>query len=258
MFGSNLQRAYGQTYNAYGNASVPAQHDQARLAQHQAYLAQQHQAQMTQYNAYRQQHHAPTQLRQQSYASNGHTGPIPYEERHTKPTAITHLLYIDSREPVCEDAFKLGRPIPQIHVMDVSRIDSSKVPECVTYLPAIVNTNGEGTCYKGSRCEQYIKQLVSQINTKQGGQEFVDTSQIDFQAFKIAPTYGRQGYEKSGMNDRHVQNNDTFGLTGVYKQWPKFSSNPVKAKQQSELFLRKLKEDMTRRNIKPEKPVDDK
>lgn len=245
MFGGNLQHAYGQSYGAYGQAQ-----------QHQAYMAQQHQAQMAHHTSHpHARYHTPTQLRHQAQIQRG---PVQYEDRQTKPSAITHLLYIDSREPVCEDAHKLGRAISAVHIIDVSRVDPSQVPECVTYLPAIVTTSGQGSCYKGSRCEQYIKHLMSTINKTQNGQEFVDTSNIDFQAFKIAPSYGQQGYEKSGMNDRHVQNHDTFGLNGVYQNWPKFSSNPVKAHQQSELFLKKLKEDMARRNIKPPKPVDDK
>lgn len=247
MFGGNLQHAYGQSFSTYGHAPNT-----------QSNMAQPHQSQRAHYNPQQRvptRYHAPTQLRHQSHVQRG---PMPHEDRQTKPSAITHLLYIDSREPVCEDAYKLGRSISSVHIIDVSRIDSSQVPECVTYLPAIVTTSGQGSCYKGSRCEQYIKHLITTINKTQNGQEFVDTSNIDFQAFKIAPSYGQQGYEKTGMNDRHVQNIDTFGLNGVYQNWPKFSSNPVKAHQQSELFLKKLKDDMARRNIKPPKPVDDK
>ena len=149
---------------------------------------------------------------------------------------------------MCEDAFKLGRAIPFIHIMDVNRMDPSKVPECVTYLPSIVNTQGQGACYQGSRCEQYMKQLISESNkNNKSGQKFVDTSFIDFHAFKINPS--------KGMNQEHIQTSDAFGLS-VYPTWPKLSSDPVKAKQQSDFYLQKLESEMKRRNIKAEKPLD--
>ena len=245
MFGSSLQTAYNGTYN---NAYRPDTKYQAYLQQqqqYQNYLQQQQQH----YNQFAQNRSVPPY-----YTTSG---PQPLEEHNTEPTTITHLLYIDSREQVCEDAYKLSRGLPFIHVMDVNHIESSQVPECVTHLPAIVITQGQGTCYKGSRCEQYIKQLLAHQTKPKNKQEFVDTSQIDYQAFKIDPQYGKKGCNKKGMNDVSVQNRDTFGL-GVYQNWPKFSRDPVKAKQQSELFLRKLKQDMQRRNIKAEKPIDDK
>lgn len=251
MFGSSLQTAYNGSYN-----NIPQPNTNP---QYQAYLQQQQQAQYQNYLQQQQQQYSQTQLRHNTNLQSqyGNTGPKPLEERNMKATKITHLLYIDSREEVCEDAYKLSRGLPFIHIMDVNNMDPSQVPECVTYLPAIVVTQGQGTCHKGSRCEQYIKQLIVHQSKSTNKQEFVDTSQIDYQAFKIDNQYGKKGSTKKGMNDVHVQNTDTFGL-GVYKHWPKFSNDPVKAKQQSELFLRKLKQDMQRRNIKPEKPIDDK
>lgn len=253
MFGSNIQHAYGGAYNA--NLPVRPNRPGPPLPQRQAYLAQQqahypynaqHHAHARQY-AYQQQH-AQTQLRRQPAQQQQPSASHPYEDRRTKQPTITHLLYVDTREKVCEDALKLGRAIPFIHVMDVSTMDSSRVPECVTYLPSIVDTQGQGACYQGSRCEQYIKQIITQSNKhNKSGQKFVDTSFIDYQAFKINPN--------KGMNEEHIQTSDAFGL-GVYPTWPKLSSDPVKAKQQSDFYLQKLEAEMKRRNIKAEKPID--
>ena len=158
---------------------------------------------------------------------------------------ITHVLYIDPREEVCEDSYKLCIGLPMVHIVDVNNVTSDQVPECVTFLPAIVDVRGQGGCYRGSKCEQYITRKL--IPRKQTAQRFIDMG---------SPSLFRLDVDDITKQEPMLES-EIGSLEGAYDKWPKFSSDPVKAKSQSDSMLRKLKQRIDRLNIKVDEPVAD-
>ncbi len=163
---------------------------------------------------------------------------------------ITHLLYYDSREPVCENSYKMCQGAPIVHMIDVMSVPENSVPECVTYLPAIIDVQG-AKCYRGSRCEQYIKRMMAP--KKRNNERFIDF---------ISPTSDlampMTNFDKEDMAKQlPILESEMGGLDAVYSKWPTFSSDPKKAKNQSDMFLKRLKQRIDQSNIKVDPPVDD-
>lgn len=164
---------------------------------------------------------------------------------------ITHILYFDSREPVCENSQKMCQGSPRVHMIDVMRVPENSVPECVTHLPAIIDVKGS-KCYRGSKCEQYIKRMMTP--KKPTDQKFINfVSQTSEFAMPMT------NFNKEDMTKQiPILENEIGGIEGVYEKWPTFSSDPAKAKRQSDMFLKRLKQRIDQGNIKLDPPIDDK
>lgn len=162
---------------------------------------------------------------------------------------ITHLLYYDSREPVCENSYKMCQGAPMVHMIDVSKVSEDSVPQCVTYLPAIIDVVG-ANCQRGSRCEQYIKRMMApKKKLTDRFVNFIGSSEMTMPVMSFD--------QKDMSKQQPILQEDMGGLDTVYKNWPTFSSNPVKAKAQSDAFLKRLKQKIDQRNIKLDPPIED-
>jgi hypothetical protein len=117
-------------------------------------------------------------------------------------------------------------------------------------LPAIIDlTNAK--CYRGGKCEQFIKSMFVPTKSNQRFINFTDTTS----EFAMPMTT----FNPNDMTKQQpILGTDLGGINQVYKQWPNFSSDPKKAKQQSDMFLKRLKMSIDQKQIKIEKPIDDK
>lgn len=251
----SLLEAYGNSYNEarhHLEAQARAQY-QARLARRQAQLQNQHQSQAID-PRYQHNYTVPalhphaSQSEQMAYQQMVAQRANEAQRRqyrlvqNEQAEQITHVLYFDSRAKVCEDSHKMCMGIPSVRAVDVNTVQSHEVPQCVTYLPAIV---GHNQCFQGSKCEQYIKQtfLTSKKPT--------DTRFIDF---------NNTNYNILNSDREPIENTKLGELGRVYGQWPKFSRDPQEALSQSKTYLKKLEAALKRRRElqpHPEKPIDD-
>jgi len=274
-FGSNnLFEAYGDSYqtNPFGQGGAgPPVHAQAHMqAQHRAQAqAQRYQAQMRQsqtnmqvdprfqhnYQVPRLNPNASVQERmsyQNTMANRAREAQrrqydMVQKERQKR---ITHLMYYDSREPVCENSYKMCQGAHMIHTIDVMTVPANSVPVCVTYLPAIIDVQG-AACHRGSKCEQYIKRMMAP--KKKNNERF-----IDFIAPVSDMAMPMTNFDKEDMaNQVPILESEMGGLDAVYSKWPEFSSDPVKAKRQSDMFLKRLKQRIDQKGVKLDPPAED-
>jgi hypothetical protein len=252
-------RAQQQHQQAQYQTQMRAQQQQHQQAQYQAQMRARQQAeggdpryqhtyQQTQLGA--QASYGDRVRHQESMAQKAHDAQARQYDilKKEQDKQITHLLYVDSKEAVCENAWKMCRGLPMVHVVDVREAPDDAIPDCVTFLPAIVDVRGKGRCYRGSKCDQYVKHLLKPKTS--GGQRYIDP-------FKPVGNMLRIDYDKI-ENQEPILDTDTHQLEGAYDVWPEFDANPARAKAQSDAYLKRLKAKLDRNPVKMDPPIEDK
>lgn len=155
---------------------------------------------------------------------------------------VDHILYVDPNEPVCEDSIKMVQGFANVHVVNVKAVSRSEIPECVTFLPTLIDIRGKGRHFPGSKCTQYLKHMFKPKSTDL---KFMDPNKPVSQMLRL----DIEDVEKQTPIDVvDQQSTDLFNI-------PNYGSDFKKAMARSDAHIAKMENKLKYQPQKPPEPI---